>query len=135
MFGSKDNTQDITAEIIEKVRQTDQQQKLENERKESIDSVIDVLEDMVDMPREQIESLAREVAEKHENGPETHPESIDSGTNWYDHDWKVVLLLIFFFPLGLYGLWKSPHFKKPTKIIIFITYFIGLVGSLLNNPT
>lgn len=45
MFGSKDNTQDITAEIIEKVRQTDQQQKLENERKESIDSVIDVLED------------------------------------------------------------------------------------------
>ncbi|WP_193219741.1 hypothetical protein [Desulfoluna spongiiphila] len=50
MFGNKEKTQDITAEIIEKVRQTDQQQKLENERKESIESVIDVLEDKVDMP-------------------------------------------------------------------------------------
>ncbi|SCY76926.1 hypothetical protein [Desulfoluna spongiiphila] len=134
MFGNKEKTQDITAEIIEKVRQTDQQQKLENERKESIESVIDVLEDMVDLPRDQIESLAREVTEKHLNGPDTHQNNIESDTNWYNQDWKVILLLIFFFPLGLYGLWKSPHFKKPTKIIIFITYFIGLLGSMLSNP-
>ncbi|VFQ47125.1 hypothetical protein MSL71_48110 [Desulfoluna butyratoxydans] len=64
MFANKKETQDITEEIIEKVRNLDRQQKAKNESQETIDSVIDVLEDMVDIPRDQIEDLALDVIEQ-----------------------------------------------------------------------
>lgn len=37
--------------------------------------------------------------------------------SWYENKIIVILFLIFIFPLGLYGLWKSKNFGKTGKIV------------------
>ena len=37
---------------------------------------------------------------------------------WYDRTWLVVVLLILFFPVGLYATWKNTHYRFRTKVII-----------------
>lgn len=39
-----------------------------------------------------------------------------NSNNWYNKTWLVVLLLFCFFPMGLYGLWKSQVISKGWKI-------------------
>jgi hypothetical protein len=41
---------------------------------------------------------------------------------WYDKGFIIFLLCLFFFPLGLYGLWKSNNFSKTTKFVV--TFFV-----------
>lgn len=41
-------------------------------------------------------------------------------TNWYEKEWLVIFLCFFFFPVGLYGLWKSEGFSQGIKLIITI---------------
>lgn len=36
---------------------------------------------------------------------------------WYDKIWLVILLCLFFFPVGLYGLWQSNVISRTWKII------------------
>ncbi len=43
---------------------------------------------------------------------------------WYNKKWLIILLCIVFFPVGLYGLWKSNIFSKGWQI--GITAFIAL---------
>ena len=50
---------------------------------------------------------------------------METKIKWYDKKWVVTLLCIFFFPLGLVGLWKSNVIKQGWKIAI--TIIIGLV--------
>lgn len=44
---------------------------------------------------------------------------------WYDKTWLVVVLCIFFFPVGLYALWKNASIAKGWKI--GVTVFFALV--------
>ena len=42
--------------------------------------------------------------------------STQSTNHWYNKTWLVVVLCIFFFPIGLYALWKSLVISKGWKI-------------------
>lgn len=46
---------------------------------------------------------------------------------WYDKVWLVILLCILFFPVGLYGLWKSPSFTNGGRIAITTVIIIVLL--------
>ena len=52
---------------------------------------------------------------------------------WYNNNTAVILLCIFFFPVGLYGLWKSQKIKQNIKIavtiIIALFYVVGISQS------
>ena len=47
---------------------------------------------------------------------------------WYQKDWGIITLLIFFFPVGLYLVWKKSDWSKKNKVIatICIIVLIGL---------
>lgn len=44
--------------------------------------------------------------------------------------WFIVLMLILFFPVGLYLVWKNPNWKKKTKIIITVIFVILAIASI-----
>ena len=46
-------------------------------------------------------------------------------SKWYDKTWLVVVLCIFFFPVGLYALWKNATISKGWKI--GVTVVIALI--------
>jgi len=46
-------------------------------------------------------------------------------TKWYDKTWLVIVLCIFFFPVGLYALWKNATISKGWKI--GVTVVIALI--------
>src|SRR5690554_3121240 len=46
-------------------------------------------------------------------------------SKWYDKTWLVILLCIIFFPVGIYGLWKSQSISKGWKI--GMTILIALI--------
>lgn len=52
----------------------------------------------------------------------------NEATKWYDKNWLVIVLCIFIFPVGLYGLWKSSaiptHWKIPLTAIILVYGFM-----------
>jgi hypothetical protein len=56
---------------------------------------------------------------------ETNYSPENNEQKWYDKTWVVVILCIFFFPVGLYALWKNSSIKKGWKVAI--TIFFGLV--------
>ncbi|MDH5680857.1 MAG: hypothetical protein OEZ36_04665 [Spirochaetota bacterium] len=37
---------------------------------------------------------------------------------WYEKKEIVTMFLVFFFPVGLYGLWRNSYFKQNTKLIV-----------------
>ena len=45
---------------------------------------------------------------------------------WYDKDWLVILWCILFFPLGLYGLWKTKSISSINK-----KYILGVLAIIL----
>jgi len=47
---------------------------------------------------------------------------------WYYRPWAVVLLLIFFLPLGLPFLWLSPYYRRSTKILLTVFLVIICIG-------
>lgn len=46
---------------------------------------------------------------------------------WYEKTWLVILLLIVFFPVGLYALWKNTSISKPWKIIVTVFFAILVI--------
>ena len=48
---------------------------------------------------------------------------------WYENKSTVILWLILFFPVGLYGLWKSSRFSKNTRWIITGFFIVFLLIS------
>ena len=61
--------------------------------------------------------------------------SIKNKPKWYDRKGIVVLLLIFFFPIGVYGLIKNNTYKKLTKIILFFLLGIALLATFIPSDT
>ena len=54
---------------------------------------------------------------------------------WFDNQVTVVVLLIFFFPLGLYALWKNSTFESSTKwIVTGMIVMLVLVAGTRREP-
>lgn len=56
--------------------------------------------------------------------------SNQNNNEWYQKGWLVHLLLVFFFPVGLYALWKNsklPKWWKITATIIIAVIFISVI--------
>ena len=52
---------------------------------------------------------------------------------WYQKTWGIVLLLLFFFPAGLYFLWKSER-SKNAKIAGTIAVALLVIYSIATKP-
>ena len=54
---------------------------------------------------------------------------------WYNRKVTVVLLVFIFFPVGLYGLWKSERFSKKERVVWCMALaFAVLIGSFQQPP-
>lgn len=51
---------------------------------------------------------------------------------WYEKNIVIVLLLIFFFPVGLFLMWKCARWKSAVKIVISGLIAVGCIGVILN---
>jgi hypothetical protein len=54
-------------------------------------------------------------------------------SNWYDKTWLVVVLCIFFFPVGLYALWKNSSIAKGWKIGVTVFIAVIVIANLGGN--
>src|SRR5687767_8602819 len=53
---------------------------------------------------------------------------------WYEKKWLVVILCIFFFPVGFYALWKNSSVPKTTKIGVPVIFTIFIIAVLNIGP-
>lgn len=53
---------------------------------------------------------------------------------WYEKTWLIILLLIIFFPVGLFLMWRS-NWNKIAKISVSIFFAIGCVGAFCGGTT
>jgi FtsH-binding integral membrane protein len=54
--------------------------------------------------------------------------------NWYENKNIVIALLVFFFPVGLYGMWKNKEFSDKSKWIISACFGVLIVvGGILQD--
>lgn len=52
---------------------------------------------------------------------------------WYQKPVTVVLFLIFFFPIGLYLMWKNDLWSKTTRVIVSVFFGLLVLGNLVND--
>lgn len=52
---------------------------------------------------------------------------------WYDKTWLVVLLCLFFFPLGIYALWKNSSISKGWKIGLTVILILLVIAGLSDD--
>ncbi len=53
-----------------------------------------------------------------------------SQSKWYDKTWLVVVFCLFFFPVGLYALWRNSSIKMGWKVIISFFFAVMFLGYL-----
>ena len=55
---------------------------------------------------------------------------------WYDKKALVIILLIIFFPVGLYALWKNNKFSMISKgvITVIVAFFVVIFALQGNQP-
>lgn len=61
--------------------------------------------------------------------------SDDNLLKWYQKPKGVILLLVFFFPLGLYFMWKNEMWSKKTRLIITSILIIAIIFQNGNNKS
>lgn len=54
---------------------------------------------------------------------------------WYEKNLAIILFLIFFFPVGLFLMWKYSKWNKVAKIIISIFFGIVLISNIGSKKT
>ena len=54
---------------------------------------------------------------------------------WYEKNLAIILLLIFFFPVGLFLMWKYSNWNKVIKIVISIFFGIVLLSNMGSKKT
>ena len=52
---------------------------------------------------------------------------------WYDKTWLVVVLCLFFFPVGLYALWKNAAISKGMKIAVTVVITLVVIAQIRND--
>ena len=52
---------------------------------------------------------------------------------WYQHNIAIILLLTFFFPIGIYLMWRSSDWHKWAKILV-TSFFALFILSVINSP-
>lgn len=57
----------------------------------------------------------------------------ESQARWYHRNGPVILWLILFFPVGLYGMWKGQRFSPATRSIVTIIYGIMMVANMVGH--
>lgn len=54
---------------------------------------------------------------------------------WYQTSWAAILLLIFFFPVGLFLMWKYTKWPKPAKWVVSAVFGLFLlIGVFTDSP-
>lgn len=59
-----------------------------------------------------------------ENSVKQKETKIKKIVKWYQKTWIIVLFIIFFFPVGLFLMWKYTDWKKPIKIVVTIVLVV-----------
>jgi hypothetical protein len=60
---------------------------------------------------------------------------METSKKWYQSSICIVALLIFFFPVGLFLMWKYAEWKKVVKVIITLIFIVFLMSSASStNP-
>lgn len=54
---------------------------------------------------------------------------------WYQKPVSVILFLIFFFPVGLYLMWKNELWSKTTRVVVSVFFGLLVLGSYNNNKS
>ena len=49
---------------------------------------------------------------------------------WNEKPIPIILLLLLFFPLGLFFMWKNQVFTKTVRVVVSILFTIGIIGSI-----
>jgi hypothetical protein len=58
---------------------------------------------------------------------------MDSSNKWYNNKVLVIFLIIIFFPVGLYGLWKSERFSNAWKAILTVLTIVVVFAALSDS--
>lgn len=56
--------------------------------------------------------------------------NLTSQTKWYDKTWLVIVLCIFFFPVGLFALWKNATISKGWKIGVTVVITLIVLAQI-----
>jgi hypothetical protein len=51
-------------------------------------------------------------------------------SKWYDKTWLVIVLCIFFFPVGLYALWKNQSISKGWKVGVTVVIALIVIAQI-----
>lgn len=58
---------------------------------------------------------------------------MENQQKWHQKPVTAVLFLIFFFPVGLYLMWKNNLWSKTTRVIVSVFFGLLVVGNLVND--
>ncbi|MDK2771264.1 MAG: hypothetical protein KYX68_03395 [Flavobacterium sp.] len=58
---------------------------------------------------------------------------MENQQKWHQKPVTAVLFLIFFFPVGLYLMWKNNLWSKTARIIVSVFFGLLVVGNLVND--
>lgn len=58
---------------------------------------------------------------------------MENQQKWHQKPVTAVLFLIFFFPVGLYLMWKNNLWSKTTRVIVSVFFGLLVVGNLMND--
>jgi hypothetical protein len=78
-------------------------------------------------------TLQNNLAEAEKNKSDVITKYCDESSKWYNKKTWVIVWLIFFFPVGLYGLWKGSIFNKKVKIAISFGLGVIFVASSISD--
>lgn len=85
----------------------------------------------------QIEPSEKKKEDSREYKPFNYADSAYQYTveKWYAKTWVIVLFLIFFFPVGLFLMWRYKEWRKVTKIVITVIIAPMAIWGLFSPDT
>lgn len=57
----------------------------------------------------------------------------EKSEKWYNKKSFTTIMLLLFFPVGLYFMWKNKHFKKWVRVIISLFFGLVIIGTSLSD--
>jgi hypothetical protein len=59
----------------------------------------------------------------------------EQNLKWNEKPILIIPLILFFFPLGLYFMWKNQVFSKKVRVVVSIFFVFVIIGSMGNQET